>query len=105
VTGPTNCGKNEFVAKFIQRVKQMMTPTPHRIVWCYGERQRRTVPTCHWLQNGVSIIKYATGPKISALEIHHRRKNILSDICIFIHFRIFAFLYFRASATPRHVIF
>jgi len=36
-------------------------------------RQRRTVPTCHWLQNGVSIIKYATSPTISKLEIHHRR--------------------------------
>jgi len=29
--------------------------------------------TCHWLQNGVSIIKYATGATISTLEIHHRR--------------------------------
>jgi len=32
VTGPTNCGKTEFVAKFIQHVKRMMTPTPQRIV-------------------------------------------------------------------------
>jgi len=37
------------------------------------------------LQNGVAIIKYVNGPTISALEIHHRRKNILSDIYIFIH--------------------
>jgi len=36
VAGPTNCGKTEFVAKFIQHVKQMMTPTPQRIVRCYG---------------------------------------------------------------------
>jgi len=50
-----------------------MTPTPQRTVWCNGERQRRTAPTCHWLQNGVSIIKYATGPTITAMEIHHRR--------------------------------
>ena len=58
VAGPTSCGKNEFVAKFIQHVKQLMTPTPQRIVWCYVEQQRHTVPTCHWLQNGVSIIRY-----------------------------------------------
>ena len=70
---PANCGKTGFVAKFIPHVKQMMTPTPERIVCCYGERQRRTVPTGHWLQYGVSIIKYATGPTISALEIHHRK--------------------------------
>ena len=58
VAGPTSCGKTEFVAKFIQHVKQIMTPTPQRIVWCYRERQWRNVPTCHWLQNGVSIIRY-----------------------------------------------
>jgi len=40
VAGPNSCGKTEFVAKFIQHVKQMMTPAPQRIVWCYGERQR-----------------------------------------------------------------
>jgi len=63
-----SCRKTDFVAKFIQHVKQMMTPTLQ-----YGEWQRRAVPTCHWLQNGVSIIKYATGATISALEIHYRR--------------------------------
>jgi len=73
VAEPTSCGKNEFVAKFIQHVKQMMTPTPQIVDWCYGGWQRRTVPTCHWLQNGASIIKYATGATISALEIHYRR--------------------------------
>jgi len=36
-----SCGKTEFVAKFIQHVKQMMTPAPQRIVWCYGKWQRR----------------------------------------------------------------
>jgi len=70
---PTSCRKTEFMAKFIQHVKQMMTPTPQRVVWCYGEWQRHTVPNCHWLQNGVLIIKYATGATISALEIYHRR--------------------------------
>jgi len=47
VAESTSCGKNDFVAKFIQHVKQMMTLTPQRIVWCYGEWQRRAVPTCH----------------------------------------------------------
>jgi len=73
VAEPTSCGKTEFVAKFIQHVKQKMTPTPQRIVWCYGEWQRHTVPTCHRLHNGASIIKHATGATISALEIHYRR--------------------------------
>jgi len=51
----------------------MMTPALQRTVWCYCERERRTVSTCHCLQNGVLVIKDATGPTIKALEIHHRR--------------------------------
>jgi len=47
VAGTTSCGKNEFVAKFIQHVKQMMTPTLQRIIGRYGERQQCAVPTCH----------------------------------------------------------
>ena len=70
VEGSTSCGKTEFVAKFIQHVKQMMAPPPQRIVWCYGERQQRTVPTCHWLQNGVSIIRYR--PYDFGTGIHHK---------------------------------
>jgi len=73
VAGTMSCGKTEFVAKCIQHVKQLMIRTPQRIIGCYGEQQRRPVPTCHWLQNGVSIIKYATSATISLLEIHHRR--------------------------------
>jgi len=40
VAGPTSCGKTELVAKFIQHMKQMITPSPQRIVWCYAEWQR-----------------------------------------------------------------
>ena len=88
VTGPANCGKTEFVAKFIQHVKQMMTPTPQRIVWCYGERQRLTVPICHWSQNVVSMIKYTTDPTISALEFITEGKTFY---VIFIFSSIFVF--------------
>ena len=41
VAGPTSCEKTEFMAKFIQHVKQMMTPVSQRIVWCYREWQHR----------------------------------------------------------------
>jgi len=36
----TSCGKNEFVAKFVQHVKQMMTPPLQRLVWCNGMGRR-----------------------------------------------------------------
>ena len=39
--GSTSCGKTKFAAKFIQHVKQMMTPALQKLVWCYGEWERR----------------------------------------------------------------
>jgi len=52
VAEPTSCGKTEFVAKFIRHVKQMTTPSPQRIVWCYGEWQRRfySVPNVEFIE-------------------------------------------------------
>ena len=54
VAGPTNCGKTEFVTKFIQHVKQMMIGllAPQRIVWCYGEWQRRfdSIPNVEFIE-------------------------------------------------------
>ena len=39
VAGPTQSGKTEFVKRFIQHVKDMVTPVPTKIVWSYGEWQ------------------------------------------------------------------
>ena len=52
VAGPTSCGKTEFVAKFIEHVKQMMTPSPQRIVCSYGEWQSRfdSVPNVEFIE-------------------------------------------------------
>ena len=37
VAGPTQSGKTEFVKRFIENLKDMVTPLPTRIVWSYGE--------------------------------------------------------------------
>ena len=39
VAGPTQSGKTEFVKRFIENLKDMVTPLPTRIVWNYGEWQ------------------------------------------------------------------
>ena len=39
VAGPTQSGKTEFVKRFIENLKDMVTPLPTRIVWSYGEWQ------------------------------------------------------------------
>ena len=39
IAGPTGSGKTTFVKRFIKHIRQMMTPIPDRILWCYGEYQ------------------------------------------------------------------
>jgi GTPase SAR1 family protein len=39
VAGPTGSGKTHFVKRFLQNLPDLVTPTPERIVWCYGEWQ------------------------------------------------------------------
>jgi hypothetical protein len=39
ISGPTGAGKTVFVKKFIENIKEMVTPTPEEVVWCYGEWQ------------------------------------------------------------------
>jgi hypothetical protein len=39
VSGPTGCGKTVFVFKLIENMKEMIIPTPSKVVYCYGEYQ------------------------------------------------------------------
>jgi hypothetical protein len=39
VSGPTGSGKTAFVFKLIENMKEMITPTPSKVVYCYGEYQ------------------------------------------------------------------
>jgi hypothetical protein len=37
--GTNRNGKSVFVRRFVHNIQHMMTPIPHRILWCYGEYQ------------------------------------------------------------------
>ena len=39
VSGPTGCGKSVFVFKMLDNLAEMITPTPHKVIYCYGEYQ------------------------------------------------------------------
>ena len=39
VCGPSGSGKSSFVLKFIDNVRDIMSPPPKHIVWCYGVYQ------------------------------------------------------------------
>ena len=39
IAGPTSSGKTEFIKKLLRNIEDMITPTPHNILFCYGEWQ------------------------------------------------------------------
>jgi hypothetical protein len=39
ISGPTGSGTSVFARRFVENMVHMMSPIPHRILWCYGEHQ------------------------------------------------------------------
>ena len=39
LVGPTGCGKTMFIFRLIEHAREMIVPTPARILYCYGEYQ------------------------------------------------------------------
>ena len=39
LAGPTGCGKTQFTFRFIREVSKLMSPSPEKIIYCYGEYQ------------------------------------------------------------------
>lgn len=39
VCGPTGCGKTKFIFRLIENAEKMISPSPTRILYCYGEYQ------------------------------------------------------------------
>ena len=39
ISGPSGCGKTVFVERLLKHYKEMISPTPRRIVWSYGVDQ------------------------------------------------------------------
>jgi len=39
VAGPTSCGKTVFTFRLIEHAKEMISPEPEKIIWCYGVYQ------------------------------------------------------------------
>ncbi len=39
VSGPTGCGKTQFTIKLLKFAREIVEPTPEKIIWCYGVYQ------------------------------------------------------------------
>lgn len=39
IAGPTGCGKSYFVRDLLRHRREMFSPVPDRVIWCYGIHQ------------------------------------------------------------------
>lgn len=39
ISGPTGCGKTQFVYKLLKHADSVISPRPTKIIWCYGAYQ------------------------------------------------------------------
>jgi hypothetical protein len=69
ICGPTQSGKTEFMLELLQNLSTMVTPTPTRIIWCYGEWQNKLgqLPKSVRLSEGLAGIH----------DINPEEKNLL----------------------------
>ena len=73
IAGPTGSGKTHFVTQFLQNLPYVMSHTPDRIIWCYGEWQPGYAE-----MKGVEFVEGL--PAINTLDPAQRNLLILDDL-------------------------
>ena len=73
IAGPTGSGKTMFIKKFVENIREMVTPVPDRIVWCYGEYQ-----TLYAFVNGVEF--HECLPKLETLDPSLTHLIVIDDL-------------------------
>ena len=73
VAGPTGCGKTVFTFKFISESQDFITPSPEKIIYCYGEYQE--------IFSNYPHVTFIEGlPDISQFDGKQRTLVILDDL-------------------------
>ena len=73
VAGPTGSGKTYFVSQLVKHYKEMIDPSPQRIMWCYGEWQP--------LYASLQEVDFLEGlPETSALDRNTRTLLVIDDL-------------------------
>jgi hypothetical protein len=73
LSGPTGCGKTQFIFKFIRHVSQLMSPPPEQIIYCFGEYQE--------IYSHYSNVEFNEGlPDLARFDGSRRVLLILDDL-------------------------
>ena len=75
ITGPSGCGKIEFVHKLIDYQKDLFNIVPERVAWCYKEWQQAYTLMLKKFNSQFELIKLVEGIPVDENEI-------VSDISI-----------------------
>lgn len=71
VAGPTGCGKTCFMLKLVSRAREMVSPAPKLVLWCYGTYQKAF--------SGVPGVEFHEGiPDVDML--HERTLLVIDDL-------------------------
>ena len=107
VAGPTSCGKTEWVKRFISHLYEMVTPTPTKIVWSYGEWQ----PTYQSLLGKVQFVQglpylplYSTEPLLLVIDdqMHNVDQRISTLFTKGSHHRNISVIYIVQNLFDQH---
>jgi hypothetical protein len=73
IAGPTGSGKTVFTFNMIENAQEMITPSPEKIIYCYGEYQQ--------IFNNYPQVEFNEGlPNISQFDGKQRVLLILDDL-------------------------
>lgn len=73
VCGPSGSGKTMFTTRLVLHAKEMITPPPETVTWCYGEWQE-----AYTTLQGVEFIEGL--PDVDAFDSSKRRLLIIDDM-------------------------
>ena len=75
VSGPTGSGKSVFTLKLIEHAREIISPPPERILFCYGEHQKI-------LYNYPGVDFHDGLPDLSSFDEKKRTLLVMDDLMI-----------------------
>ena len=73
VSGPTGSGKSVFTLKLIERAQEIISPSPERILFCYGEYQK--------IFDNYPEVEFHDGlPDVSSFDRKKRTLLVMDDL-------------------------